>query len=469
MFALWTVHHENEHEVRNSALKFSRAILLLGASSAAYLFSSLNVEAAVPVVPGVVAAVPKTKPVDVLAFYFSSEDPQSARDLVNGQAVEIRSAADFLKLNVIFAQPLKLKRVVVESCEGEFQDGVEFMFHPGHRRTFVEGGKSVVSAVVSGDQLVRSMAVVFGHASPKCLKGFQIFDSSGHALTIDAPKLESAKIENSELRKLFDLGFQQSASFSNGVGSTIQFAEEQSISGLQVWNGNQLSNALFVSGEKMKGLSLIADGEPMRKLVLKPKPGLQTLKVEPALRGKKITIKPLSGGVVTELRFLSGKGAAEKVFVPFELQEQQKKLSEAYAESDLTTVLDRELTTRDDANNWHFRFRSDSTFFIYGYNDGENRRGQINGLGRYEILHVEPKKLKLKLRGIRIEAANLWDGLICGPPCGEPDSKMSRAIDETIVVEKFPSGIFMVRNRNAQNNRSLLFTDLKTKVSTLAE
>lgn len=428
------------------------------------------VNAAVPVVPGVAAAVPKTKPVDVQAFRFSIEDYEAARSLVTGQSVELSAGPEFLKLTAIFAQPLKAKRVVIESCAGEFQDGVEFMFHPGQRRAFVEGGKALAAVTIPGDQPVRALAIVFGHGTPKCLKGFQIADGKGQNFSLDAPTLEAAKLENSQLRKLFDFGFDQSAFFSNGVGSVIQFEDEQTVDKVQIWNGHQLSGSLFNKNEKVKRLSLVVDGGSPKKIELKERFGLQTVDVVPPLTGKKFVFKPASNGYMTEFRFITGKGAEERVFAPFDTNfAGEQKVSKAFMDADVSEALDHELTTRNEAHNWHFRFRSDSSFFVYGYNEGENRRGQVGGLGRFEVLQVSPKKLKLKLRGIRFDTAQLWDGVLCGPPCGEPDAPTNHTIDETIVVERWPAGVFMVRNRNPLNNRSLLFTDLKSKVSSLAE
>ena len=246
---------------------------------------------------------------------------------------------------------------------------------------------------------------------------------------------------------------------------------------LFVWNGDQLTNDTFHQSPRVKKFGISVDGGSAQQIVLADKEGVQEIALHARLKGKKFQLKPETSGHMTELRF--GMAQAEnktgrerpRIFSAAdpEYHISNSKLTHAFENASVKEALDHELTTRGDAKSWHFRFRGDSSFFVYGFNDGEDKAGYINGVGRFVVEEVGPKKITLHLHGIFVEAAGLWDGWICGAACGERESKSARPIDETIVLEKLPAGFFMVRNRSARTKRALLFTDLKSKVSSLSE
>ena len=449
----------------------SHSVTLLRASQlvAIQLLSTVCL-AAVSVIPGTAADAPKAKPLPVVSFRLGGEGLEAARNLLIGQSTQLKPGPEFVKFSVSFATPSNIKAVSIESCGGEFADGIDFFFYPGQRRVFVEGGRTFALARVPDDQPVSTLAVVFRHQTPSCLQGFRLFDRPGRALLLTAPELSPGKTEGDEQRKLFDQRFLIPAEFSSGLAKDFSFESSQDFDRVQVWVGDQLGEANFRETPKLLRFSISADGGKPQSIQAKEKLGMQEIMLKKPLAGKKIRFTPASSGALSELRFGSGSGSTARTFLPMEDGALESKVAKTFSDNQLKELLDHELVTREESDNWHFRFRSDSTFFVYGNNDEQlGVAGHLNGLGRFEVLGAQPKKIKIRLQGYKLEAAFLWDGSVCGPGCGETLPQKIKPIDETIVLERLPNGVFMVRNRNTQAKRTLLFSDLKSKVSSLSE
>ena len=427
---------------------------------------------AVAIVPAAAVNVPKIKPVEVLSYRLASEGPATARELLMGHSVVLKPGAEFLKLIMAFAEPVEVKSVAIETCTGEFADGVDFFFHPGQRRAFVEGGRAKAIVQVPGERAIRTLSIVLRHDTPACLKGLQLLDPKGNPVPLLFSELVDAHFETDDVRNLFNLAFDEPASFSNGMTTSLRFEEPQEMDRLFLWNGDQLTNETFQDNARVKKFKIGVDGGPEQDIVLADKEGVQEIALRSHLKGSKVLLRPLSSGRISEMRFgMSSGGGRPRIFSPAdpEYHLSNSKLVHSFQASGVKEVLDHELTSRGDGKAWHFRFRGDSSFFVYGYNEGEDKAGFINGLGRFVIEQVEPNKITVHLRGSFVEAAGLWDGWICGAACGERESKTLKPLDETIVLEKLPAGFFMVRNRSAKTKRALQFTDLKSKVSSLSE
>ena len=427
---------------------------------------------AVAIVPAAAVNVPKIKPVEVLSYRLASEGPATARELLQGRSVVLKPGAEFLKLSMSFAEPVEVKSVAIETCTGEFADGIDFFFHPGQRRAFVEGGRAKAIVQVPGERAIRTLSIVLRHDTPACLKGLQLLDLKGNPVSLVFPELVDAHFENEDVRNLFNLAFDEPANFANGMTTSLRFEEPQEMDRLLIWNGDQLNNETFHEHPRVKKFRIGIDGGPEQEIVLADKEGVQEIALRSRLKGSKVLLRPLSSGRISEMRFGMGNGGGRpRIFSPAdpEYHVSNSKLVHSFQAAGVQDTLDHELTSRGDGKSWHFRFRGDSSFFIYGYNEGEDKAGFINGLGRFSIEQVDPNKITIHLRGSFVEAGFLWDGWICGAACGERESKTLKALDETIVLEKLSVGFFMVRNRSAKTKRALQFTDLKSKVSSLSE
>ena len=403
-----------------------------------------------------------------MAAYFALANAPNAVDLLNGHDVDLPPQPEFVKLNIGFASPIKLRFVQLESCKGEFSDGIDVMLHPGTRRVFTEGGKRRLKVKVPDDRAVSALSILFNHQAPPCLKNFELVGPDQRKIRLNAPARLPAAFERGRWAALFDLGFDRKTVMTSDHPLVLEFPETQQISRIHLWTGDALSSRTFTASEKLLRLSLAVDLQSPRTIELRPKPTVQTIELLPPLSGKKFSIQPNAKGEVSEIRFGIGTAAEARTFVPVS-NERESALTKVFEDTGLSAILDHELTARGEPHPWHFRLRSDSTFFVYGYNDDEMRRGPFSAIGRFEILESSDKKIKFRFRGARVESGALWDGWMCGPACGETETRSSRDIDETIAIERVTSGFFMIRNRTPNSKRTLLFGDLKSKVSTLTE
>lgn len=419
--------------------------------------------AAVPVVRNGTGKVPLMRPLDVTAAFFALAHGPDAVALLNGREVDLPGGVEFVKLNIGFAAQSRIRSVSLESCKGEFSDGIDFMFHPGARRAFVEGGKRQLRIKVPDDRAVSAISIVFNHQAPPCLKNIEFLSPEGRKYLLKVPTRMPVQFESSSASNLFDLDFGKSFELAPDQTTVIEFSTDQQIDRLQIWpsEGSRSTN------EPLR-FTFAADLHPPQTIELKAKPTAQTIELLPPLKGKRFVFKAITKVQLAELRFGSGSGAEAQFSIPTS-DNTENEATDAFAKADLSGVLDRELTTRGETRPWHFRFRSNSSFFVYGYNESDTRRGQVSGLGHFEIVETSEKKIKLRLKGTRIETGGLWDGWICGAACGESALRTTRPIDEMVVIERIAGGYYMIRNRTPSLKRALLFGDLKSKVSTLSE
>lgn len=131
---------------------------------------------------------PAEKPV-VVSVAVSAPGAQAPEGLFDGKSFEARPTAEFVKLQMAFDPPIAASKIALESCGGEFKDGVEFFIFPGNSKFYAEGGHSEIKATVDnpsddkpGD--IRSLAINFRHNSGICLKSLRFLDRSGQPIEI---------------------------------------------------------------------------------------------------------------------------------------------------------------------------------------------------------------------------------------------------------------------------------------------
>ncbi|HVK60592.1 MAG TPA: hypothetical protein VM432_03535 [Bdellovibrionales bacterium] len=134
----------------------------------------------------------------------------------------------------------------------------------------------------------------------------------------------------------------------------------------------------------------------------------------------------------------------------------------------LRSVIDREYTNKEKTELWRYRFRSDGTFFVRGFADEMNDSREFSALGTYKIVSSSKKKAKFELEGMRYSTPQPWDGLVCTKECGMQEIP-GTPVKESVEIEHASGGALFVRNRNDRSSRTLPFSDLKIRASTLRE
>lgn len=130
-------------------------------------------------------------------FATSAQSLDSESLLLNGETYRVAAEANRFKVSLVFEKPIALKRLQIESCEGDWHDGIEIFTAPNMQRVFVEGGKSKLQANIGRDP-VDAIAIVFGREDKLCLKNFQVIDRNGNALTFSETKVQQVPLEKTK-------------------------------------------------------------------------------------------------------------------------------------------------------------------------------------------------------------------------------------------------------------------------------
>ena len=425
--------------------------------------------------------------------------------------VDTAPGAQTVKLVIAFDRPTEAAKIAIDSCSGDFKDGTEFQYWPSQGRSFVEGGrKSIVTTIPRDGDPMTTLSINFGYEADLCLKNLRFLSADDKAVNVRAPLAVPAAL-GSGTSELFDSRPDTSASIpAEGPGLKIVFDSTQTIEGVVAWNGDQASRQVYQASKRAPSLIITGDENFSETIALRDAPGAQEHVFKRKFKGRQLVVKSASAGLLSELRFLDTHGIIYPRDARLPEPSEQRQLG--FANEGLSEALDRELGTRQEDENWTFRFRSDGTFFVRGNSASNKSASQFTGLGGYEIVKssrkssaserkVQSKRteaggaksggekrksaiasmfgakqaprekhvITLKLKGLRRTMAAAWDGWICGLACGDQDHERGDPINDTIVIEKIGAGGLMLRNRTPNRVKGLPFTDLRVKVNSLAE
>lgn len=140
-------------------------------------------------------------------------------------------------------------------------------------------------------------------------------------------------------------------------------------------------------------------------------------------------------------------------------------------EPDMSSILDRELKTGEQDENWVLRLRADRSFFLQGRSQDYRVPSVFGASGRFDLMARTRNSVKLKLNGLRYPSPGLWDGVFCDPSnaCSDINPSGIKIADEIEIEKIHGSKSFMLRNRTPQKKRALPFSDLRISISTLEE
>ena len=395
---------------------------------------------------------------------FSSTVP--AQDILHG---DLKTGPEhFAKLALVFNEPMRIDKVLLKSCDGkDWSDGIDFFFAPGARHAFVEAGRHIANVTIpSGkSEPIRSLSVVFGRNENICVNGLRVLDREGREMALTVAETWLGKlIQKVSVKPLADhdstTGLEAFDSYPSTVGFfdknwAFEFDTVRTFDRIFVWHSvaEPRAHALEISGDggdSAKGY--------FAKVELAHANGIQEIKLKTPFKGQRLTLQSIDGGV-GELRFGFEKNTARLQPVAFA---SSPAAQEAFASVGLGQVIDRELAVRVDTDKlWLFRFRSDGTFFIRGFDDDMRIASALSAIGSYRILKIKKNSVELALNGIRAATPEPWDGALCPLDCGIAVDKRDVVVHDTVEIEATKTGSVMVRNRSPRSRRTLPFSDLK--------
>ncbi len=388
-------------------------------------------------------AKPLPKPFPELKFLAASAVSSNALEtILTDQAVKFMSPTHNLKLSAIFASPLNVSSVHLESCEKDWADGIHVFASPGRQHVFVEGGKKKFDANLKSP--VESVSVVFGKDSDLCLKNLKFFDSKNQAIVLKVFETSRAEISD---EVLFDQHPETIKALEEPVN--ITFAEPKTFDRLIVWTGGSpfYAHSLQLKGEKgwSETLSLRDSASDQEVVFRKP------------FTGTKLIIEAPDAGELGEIRFAH----KTKVEGPRSLVSTAKSFEDA----GMPRLLDFEWVSSDgDADKWKIIFRQNGSFFVRGFSDDTRQARDYSAMGAYQIVRADQNKIRVKLNGVKIPTGFPWDGVSCPFMCGsESHGEGFSMLTDTLLIEKLDEGSVIVRNRTPFTQRTLSLSDVKVR------
>ncbi|MDV6234847.1 hypothetical protein CH379_004285 [Leptospira ellisii] len=365
--------------------------------------------------------------------------------------------AEFVKMHFYPDEGFQLKRVEVDSCNGEFNDAVTAYVN------FDEIGASATlngkKATVAFEKAVfaRSVTINFRKNKDLCIGDVRFYDDGDKQFSLKLPKIVEGSAKASEtaspvlsydVMNLFDSRYEYAwASDKKGKGVTLdfRFSESQKITKLKIWNGYQRSDQHCYSNGRLKTATLTGDNGYKQTIHVKDVLGPQEIELEKPFEGVSLRLtvddiyagKMYKGLVLSEIRFGQDKNwvlinpitrsqsiarANHLQFTPPDLNSilnhglRGSEISSLPAEIQSTeTVASSETvpssTTEDEGyrveSNWSLRIRSDGSFFMEGdtKDTTSSQEGVINktskfyAIGNYEVKESTPQELKLRVFG----------------------------------------------------------------------
>jgi hypothetical protein len=265
----------------------------------------------------------------------------------------------------------------------------------------------------------------------------------------------------------------------------VDFDRSVKFDRIRIWNGDQKSRRDFRESARVQKILLKGDDGFAEALTVADVAGGQELALKKPFKGRKLSIKVESvyvGGTnvqagISELRFVNSSGMFY-VTSPSQGSRQREiedRNLESFAKAGGFTILDRELVSADDEDDWIFRLRADGTFFVKGVGDEARKARVFQGHGTYRVEPLEKGKITLTLKGLKASSSQPLDLDPCHLACvvelsaaAPSGPSTEEVIMDTIEIVKDKAG-FIVRNRTKRGDRTLPFGDLRVRLSSLQE
>ena len=238
---------------------------------------------------------------------------------------------------------------------------------------------------------------------------------------------------------------------SAGVELTFDFAQEEVVEKVMIWNGYQRSDTHCQANSRAKKVRFTGDGGYEAVIAVADQMGSQVVDLPKPFRGKKLKMsiveaykgKAYEDLVISELRFFDGNGWF--LLNPLaSIQAVSAHNRSGFGKSSLADVLNKNLETEYDFG-WTLRLRADGSVYVSGSEEVGPAEAHtmkfVSGLGSYEVLSSGPQRgIKLRVFGFLRESIEKveFDCNGCGRDCNtaKRDPKIKERIFQQVVVLK---------------------------------
>jgi hypothetical protein len=451
---------------------------------------SVNEPEAIPEVVPVTSMAPESIFLDIPMATATAMDGESTPfDALEGGTWKAPENARWVKAHFYFGERISLEKISFTYC-GEDK--------PNRIYGFINFDEQYANLVPENDVYsvdidpidARSLTLNFGETQGVCLKDIK-FVSKGQQVIFVTPRRVAGTVSASstlvpeeayEAMNLFDSRLEyawSSDDAAENVTLDFQFEEEQTITGLRLWNGYQRSAVHCWKNARPMTVRFEAVGTgAVQDAVLADKLGNQEWDFGGAeLTGTdfRLTIVDAFAGksyqdmVVSELRFMGGDTGQFLIDSRARIAEKAQANEAQFAEAGLAHLLNAslqgeveqgvqeesdEIETMDAGMT--LRLRSDGSFYFNGnifeadWEQGLETTIQIFGLGNYHIKSVGSDNITLRLFGLLRELEEEYpmgmDCNGCGRDCSqEIDESGAKATMFSDVVELIAVGEGMYR------------------------
>jgi len=233
----------------------------------------------------------------------------------------------------------------------------------------------------------------------------------------------------------------------NGEGEQLlfEFAEEVDIAGLQIWNGYQRSDSHFKSNARLKSFAFGEESKEAKSYQLIDESGMQTLKLDVPLKGKRFILEIESAFpgrsykdlAISEILFVDKDGSLFGIESKRPMANREKILQAAKG-TVLETLVDsrvfNEYFGNEDFPGSLTRsaiLRSDGTFVLYSSEESEISGSQYETIadGNWEILAADETTATLSVFGKFLDFSQLEMFY-----AGKTDAELSRIFRDKITI-----------------------------------
>src|SRR5437016_246571 len=371
--------------------------------------------------------------------------------VLNGGAWRPELGAEYVKIHIFPDNETVLSGFEVESCRTpltrftvyiNYDEALLYAGGKDTRRYYLNESTMTVTQSFDKPLPVRSLTFNFEKNVDLCIAKIRLLDRNSKALEVKTPRVaEGTAIATSKLdpalsydvMNLFDSRFEYawaSNKKATGVDLTFNFAQEETVEKIMIWNGYQRSDVHCQANSRVKTLRLTGDNSYETTITVADQMGSQVLDLPKRFKGRLLTLsvveaytgKTYEDLVISELRFYDGN----RWFMLNPLASIHAVTAHnrnEFEKASLSHALNKQLEENVDYG-WELRLRADGSVYIQGSEFVRLKKGNMrrfmSGLGNYEVLSSDREKgIKLRIFGFLQESLKLvvFDCNGCGRDC----------------------------------------------------
>jgi len=356
----------------------------------------------------------------VAATSISDSLPQN---VLIGNKWKAEPHAEYVKLHIYLDEPIVLRGIEVESCNGPFREKPAAYVNFDQIYLPLKGETETVSNEIDNFETrspARSVTINFGRSNNLCIRWVRLLDKNNLPYAVRVPDTVDATVaatttlspvQSYDIMNLFDSRMENGWSSKGRVSGDeikFKFASTKKVTKIRLWNGYQRSDQHCFQNSRVKTFEITGDGNYKATVSVRDIMGYQDLKLPKPFSGKHLTLKIANGYpgksyrdlVISELRFFDGSNW----FMPdplARLKQIAKSNQSRFKKAGFQELLDKTIRSEAGSSGLTFRLRSDGSFFLEGssLNYSEGTETSYYALGNYEIKPGENNALQLRIFG----------------------------------------------------------------------